>query len=545
MFNSRFARLSLSLVASALTAVAVGCGGSNPMAPSTAAMSAAPGSQTDTFSASTRTIAQSASVTPTYYPGGGQTNYTCTDLAAMRGLEWFGDKAKLDQAPAGSHTVTDGVITVQVTNGTATSFNWTSNIPVDAVFVKSGKNGHNLYVYPGESTGGTGLTTPFIDNKYQSISHVNFCYDIELAVSKSASTTFKRDYDWSIAKSVNQPVVTVPDAGSATVNYSVAVTKDAGSDSDWAVSGTVTVTNPHPTLGVSGVTVSDLMTDHGAVTLSNCQATSLAPLASMTCNYATAVGNGSARTNTATADSTTYGIAQGQATAPVTFVTPTTVLDNAVNVTDTFAGAGLPAGAISDSQTFNYSRTFSAGDFSTCGVASQTTFRNTATIATDDGISRSANASVTATLTCPLPVIIVTPPTEQTSMGCAYSQGYWGQHSKYDGNKYNAVWANIGEDTPFYMSGRTYYEQAKLAAGGNAYNILANQFIAAKLNVFNGASAPQGINMQQIESFFSAYTPAYIAGLPSGSALRSQAIEWSATLDSYNNGRLNVPHCGS
>lgn len=533
MSHSRFARLSLSLVASAFTVMAVGCGDSNPLAPSTA-VTAAPGSQTGSYSASTRTIAQSATITPTYLPGGNGTNYTCTDLASMNGAEWLGNTAKLDSAPtAGSYTLTDGVITVNITNGTATTFNWTSNVAVDAVFVKSGKNGHNLYVYAGESTGDTGLSTPLVDNKYQDISHINFCYDVELAVSKSAATTFTRDYDWSITKSVDKPVVTVADGGSTTVNYNVAVTKDHGTDSNWAVSGSITVSNPHPSLTASGISVSDEMSDFGAVAVS-CPATTLAPLASMTCTYATAVGSGSARTNTASADSTTYGITKGQGTAPVAFVTPTTVLDNAVTVTDTFAGAGLPAAAIAASQTFNYARTLSAANFATCGVA--TTFGNTATIATDDAVSRSASASVSATLSCPPP-----PPVSNT--GCTLTQGYWGSHSSKGPAKYDATWATL-ENAAFYQSGTTYYGVLQLPTKGNAYYILAHQFIAAKLNILKGAAAPAGFNMGAVETFFQTYTPAQIAAMKS-STVRAQAVAWAATLDSYNNGLLNVSHCGS
>jgi hypothetical protein len=57
---------------------------------------------------------------------------------------------------------------------------------VDAVYVKSGKGGSNLYVYdpPSESTGDTGLTTP---GSEQNISHISFCYDGGGAPSPSPS----------------------------------------------------------------------------------------------------------------------------------------------------------------------------------------------------------------------------------------------------------------------------------------------------------------------------------------------------------------------
>lgn len=527
-----------------LTAVVAACGTSNPIAPASAVV-AEPVARSISYSAGGALSAPQSigSTAPFFLAGGAGTNYTCSELATMKGgsgAQWLPiskDDLKLDNAPvAGSYTLTDGVVEVKIANGTLSSFDWSSDVAIDAVFVKSGVNGHNLYVYPGEATSGTGLSTPFVDNKYQDISHISFCYDVELVVSKTATTSFTRDYDWSITKAVDNAAVTVPDAGSATVNYSVAVAKDAGTDSDWAVAGAITVTNPHPAITASGITVSDQMTDFGAVAVA-CPATVLAPLARMTCTYATTVASGAARTNSATADSSTYGITQGQASAPVAFVTPTTVVDNAVTVTDTFAGAGLPATAIAASQTFTYARAFSAPDFAACGAA--TTFGNTASIATDDGAARSASASVTATLTCP------PPPPPPASSGCTLTQGYWGTHSSKGPAKYDATWGLIGENTPFYLSGATYYGVLQLPTKGNAYFVLAHQFIAAKLNILKGATAPAGFNMGAVEAFFQANTPGQIAALKGSAPARAQALAWASTLDAYNNGLLNVAHCGS
>ena len=533
---SRGSRLAAAAVLSAFVAA---CGTSNPIAPA-AAVVAEPFNQSATYSAGTSlSVPQGiGSTTPIFLEGGGGTNYTCSELATMHGgtgAQWLPaskDDLKLDEAPvAGGYTLTDGVVTVEITNGTSTTFDWTSDVPVDAVFVKSGQ-GHNLYVYAGESTGGTGLSTPAKTN-YQDISHISFCYDIELVVSKTAATTFTRDYDWSITKTVDNAVVAVADGGSAAVTYSVGVTKDGGADSDWAVSGHITVTNPHPTMTASGITVSDEMTDFGPVTVA-CPSGTLAGHASMTCTYATPVGSGASRTNTASADSTTYGITQGQGRAPVAFVTPTRVLDNAVTVTDTFAGAGLPTAAISASQTFNYARTFSTSDFAACGVATE--FGNTASLATDDDATRSASATVTAALTCPPP-----PP---AAGGCTLTQGYWGTHSSKGPAKYDATWATL-ESSPFYQSGTTYYGVLQLPTKGNAYYILAHQFIAAKLNILKGAAAPAGFDMSAVETFFQTYTPAQIGALKGSAPARAQAVGWAATLASYNEGNLNVPHCGS
>lgn len=528
VLRSRAAKLA---VAAVLTVVAAACGSSSPIAPGSTVVAEA--TAQSAFSASTRTAQaiSAPSSAPIFLAGGPGTNYTCSDLAARYapGATWF--ELKLDRSPQASESVSDGVLSVNITNGTSVSFDYSANRGIDAVFVKSGADGHHLYNYSPEAASGTGLTTP---NSRQAISHISFCYDVELLVSKTAATTFTRDFDWTIAKSADLAAVTVPHAGSATVNYGVAIAKDAGTDSAWAVSGSIAVTNPHPSRTASGITVSDHMTDHGAVPVT-CPSTSLSPLATMTCSYGSvSLASGAARTNTAAAASTSFGFAKGTGSADVTFVTPTTMLDNTVSISDTFPGAALANFPLATSRVFTYARTLSAPDFTACGAA--TTFDNTATLATDDGATASASASVVATLTCPPPPPVAT--------GCTLTQGYWGTHSSKGPAKYDATWASL-ENAPFYQSGTTYYGVLQLATKGNAYYMLAHQFIAAKLNILKGAAAPAGFNMGAVETFFQTYTPAQIGAMKGGAPVRAQAIAWAATLDAYNNGLLNVSHCGS
>jgi len=75
--------------------------------------------------------------------------------------------------------------------------------------------------------------------------------------------------------------------------------------------------------------------------------------------------------------------------------------------------------------------------------------------------------------------------------GCTLTPGYWKTHSAYGPAPYDPTWALIGEDTPFFLSGISYYEALWTEPkGGNAYYILAPAYIAARLNVLNGASIP-------------------------------------------------------
>ena len=63
--------------------------------------------------------------------------------------------------------------------------------------------------------------------------------------SKDANASYDRTFHWSIQKQVDKTLVKQV-GGSTTFNYSVSVTHDSGTDSNWQVGGTITVTNPNP-----------------------------------------------------------------------------------------------------------------------------------------------------------------------------------------------------------------------------------------------------------------------------------------------------------
>ena len=72
--------------------------------------------------------------------------------------------------------------------------------------------------------------------------------------------------------------------------------------------------------------------------------------------------------------------------------------------------------------------------------------------------------------------------------GCSLTPGYWKNHSQYGPAPYDATWAQVGEDTIFFLSNQTWYEVLWTAPKkGNAYYILAHAYIAAYLNELNGA----------------------------------------------------------
>lgn len=132
--------------------------------------------------------------------------------------------------------------------------------------------------------------------------------------------------------------------------------------------------------------------------------------------------------------------------------------------------------------------------------------------------------------------------------GCTLTVGYWKTHSIYGPAPYDETWALIlpdGEDTEFYYSSQTYYEVLWTPPkGGNAYYILAHQFIAAKLNFLNGAdpsTVEDAFNGAEILFDNPDNTPSHVKRLHG--AERQEWIDLANVLDDYNNGVIGPGHC--
>lgn len=135
-----------------------------------------------------------------------------------------------------------------------------------------------------------------------------------------------------------------------------------------------------------------------------------------------------------------------------------------------------------------------------------------------------------------------TPPPGQ---GCTLTQGFWKTHSARGPAPYSSGWQALGvdeENTLFFNSGSSWYTVFWTAPRGNAFYNLAHQYMAAKLNVLNGASSVPDVvaALAGAESLFS--------GLAAGSttlteAQRTDALAWASTLDAFNNGAIGPGHC--
>jgi hypothetical protein len=136
--------------------------------------------------------------------------------------------------------------------------------------------------------------------------------------------------------------------------------------------------------------------------------------------------------------------------------------------------------------------------------------------------------------------------------GCTYTQGYWKTHSAYGpAGPPDPTWLILlpnGPDTLFFNSGYSWHDLFWTApAGGNAYIILAHQYMAAWLNINNVdpllAANPTvlGTAMSDAEWLFNNYNIDYdFKGDP---AVRNQFIMLAGTLNDFNEGYLGPPHC--
>jgi hypothetical protein len=203
-------------------------------------------------------------------------------------------------------------------------------------------------------------------------------------------------------------------------------------------------------------------------------------------------------------------------------------IDKCVMVTDSHLGMLGTVCGPETTRTFHY--TLPIGPFTGCGPF---LVENTATATANDTLSaRSSTWSVLGQVPC--------------SNGCSLSAGYWKTHSEHGPAPYDDAWAlvNGGADAPFFGSGATYLQVMSASPRGNAYWILAHQYIATELNGLNGASlATVQSAFATATSLVQSYTPAQISKLPKSSPVRAQLLETAAILEAFNTGATGPGAC--
>jgi len=305
------------------------------------------------------------------------------------------------------------------------------------------------------------------------------------------------------------------------VNYTVSV--DASFQEEWSVSGHITVQNTgSQETVITGIDdkVSGIVTPV-ALACPVVFPYALAAGETLTCDYSLTLPDGSDRVNTVTVLLDTGD--ELAATADIHFEAPV-IVDDCVGVIDTYAGA---LGVVCSSDvpaTFSYSRW--VGPYDVCGDDS---VDNVASFtASDSGATGSDSWSVSVDVTCP---------------ACTLAHGYWKTHSSHGPAPCDDTWAQLpnGADTPFYLSGQTYYEVLWTPARGKVYYILAKAYIAAALNLMNSAASTPEVNETLVwaTEFFKNETPSSKLPKPQ----RSEAATAAMILDYYNNGLIGPGRC--
>jgi hypothetical protein len=243
-------------------------------------------------------------------------------------------------------------------------------------------------------------TATIVETGQSSSQTVKVCVGVDLTVSKTATPSFTRIYNWSIAKIVDKTLVKQV-GGTATFNYNVTVKETGFTDSGWTVTGQITVTNPNNWEAITA-DVGDVVDNGGACTVIGGTNVSVPASSSKTLNYTCSYTSQPAynvtATNTATAtwNSGAFFTPDGSASgsAGFAFSTPTTTSNKTVTITDTFNGVTTTLGTLTATDTapftskaYTYSHTVSVPTFG-CK-----TYPNTAKIV-ETGQSASASVQV-------------------------------------------------------------------------------------------------------------------------------------------------------
>lgn len=349
----------------------------------------------------------------------------------------------------------------------------------------------------------------------------------QLQVTVTAVPKYTASYMWTIQKTpLNEGAIVLSTGQVLAVPYRVAMTRSEPTASDWAAEGQISIQN---TTGadalITGIGVGTGSLPYPTIDCPEFE-NPLAPGATVTCDWAAALSDGSARTIYGTA----YWVAgtdplEVTATTPLDFTgaAPTTEVGACVTVTDSANAEFMAHGC----GTFWAEYLQEVGPYAACGNYE---FVNTASFTADDG---SATGSATVTLPISVPCV-----------GCTLSPGYWKTHSSYGPAPYDDGWAQVGEDSPFFATGLSWHDALWTAPAGNAYFILAHAYQAAFLNGVNGAdgSAVAGV-MTEAATLLGEYdgTPYPMAQIRG--AVRNHFVSLAETLDGYNIGLIGPGQC--
>jgi len=348
-----------------------------------------------------------------------------------------------------------------------------------------------------------------------------------LRVKKDAFGQAELIWRWEIAKSADESSLTLSPGQSHQVNYTITATA-TGPVGQWSVWGAIRIANTS-TVDALVLTIDDVLSD-GTVPSVSCPFVLPVVVPGLTkmpdCTYSASGSGTPPASNTVDVymdDGAGGSILGDSLTVPVVY-NATNSVDECIDVSDSLMGLlGTVCAGTETSFTFTYSLTI--GPYDVCGgydVPNVASF-----LSNDTGTSGSAAWNVDVSVPC--------------AGGCSLTPGYWKTHSSYGPAPYDATWASLGENTIFFLSGKTYYRVLWTSpSGGNAYYILAHAYIAAVLNQLNGAdTSAVSSQIAHAAALFAVYTPTSTLSR----AVRADFIATAGILDNYNNGLIGPGHC--
>lgn len=369
-----------------------------------------------------------------------------------------------------------------------------------------------------------------------------------LEIEKTVDTSYDRQWRWTIDKSADQTDLLLAEGEApVTVNYEVMVSA-LSEDINHLISGLITVTNPAGNPVATVEDVMDAVTTIGPATV-DCTVDAsftgfphaLGAEETLTCAYWVAAPDGDSETNTATV--VTSGEVPGNTVdEPVTFGDPTNEVDECIVVNDTNPqgpqGWAVCAGDVD--MTYEYSISFGnhpdADVFVECG---ETDHPNIADFITNDTQTTGEDDwNVHITVEC--------------LEGCTLTLGYWKTHndSFWGGAPTDDNWENIGD---WDLDGTAEAEQEELIPGytwfdvfwtpvqGRVWYQLAHQWMAAYLNMLNGASTTPEVDDALADGWTWLMSNDPTAKLKGAAA--AEARNLAAILGAYNEGITGPGHC--
>ena len=374
-----------------------------------------------------------------------------------------------------------------------------------------------------------------------------------LEIEKTAVTSFDREWDWRLDKSAEETELLLAEGETYEVPYTVLV--DATyTDVGHQVSGIITIHNPDGNPSATIESVDDVLDQTGNVSV-DCGVTFpyiLAPDSTLECTYSSD-SDGTDTLNSVTVE-TSGDVPGGSASADVNWSDPDEEIDECIIVNDTNSNGPQNEEVCADDapKSFEYTVTFgpNGGDGVDVPVeCGEIDWLNTADFVTNDTQTPGEDEwNIHVVVEC--------------FQGCTLTQGYWKTHSKEGPAPYDDNWMSIlpsEESSPFYLSGTSWYQVFWTPpAKGNSYYQLAHQWIAAKLNVENGASVPAEVQtaLDEGEALFNTYTPGELITYSvnkndkttgkkksANTAILSQMTGLAGILASYNEGSIGPGHC--